>query len=120
MRTVALRVMFVALAILVAYGPTGCGSGVETEGENSIYAAAELGDVGGIRDALQYGFDVNEPDANGMTLLHHAAAANQAEVVEMLTNDFAASVTAMDSQGRTPLAVAQAAGSQEAMSILSQ
>jgi hypothetical protein len=37
-----------------------------------------------------------------------------------LTNDFAASVTAMDSQGRTPLAVAQAAGSQEAMSILSQ
>ncbi len=120
MRTVALRALFVALAILAANGPTGCGSGVATEGENSIYAAAELGDAAGIRDALQYGFDVNQPDVNGMTLLHHAAAANQAEIVEMLTNDFAASVTVTDKQGRTPLAVAQASGSQDAMSILSQ
>ncbi len=105
-----------AIALLAA---TGCG-GVETEGENSVYAAARAGDVGSVREALDYGFEVNRPDANGMTVLHYAAGANQLDVVEMLINEFGASVTVKDAQGRSPVDVARESGSQDAYAVLSQ
>lgn len=114
----AIRGLSIAAAISL-FAATGCG-GVETEGENSVYAAAQVGDVGAIREALDYDFEVNTPDADGMTLLHHAAVANQVDVVEMLINEFGASITAKDNQGRTPLDVARDRGSQDAFVVLSQ
>ena len=99
---------------------TGCGGGVETKGEGSVYSAAETGDLGTITAAVQKGFNVNTPDDNGMTLLHHAAQAGQADVVEYLTSDVAGNVTAKDKEGRTPLDLAQQNGDAQTIELLAQ
>lgn len=98
----------------------GCGSGVETKGEGSVYKAAEAGDLGTITAAMQKGFQANTPDENGMTILHHAAQAGQAEVIELLTADFGASATVKDKEGRTPLDLAQQNGDAQAIELLTQ
>lgn len=98
------------LAGLVAFG---CGN-VPTSGTDSIYVSAEKGDVDVLREALsRKGFDVNKPDDEGMTLLHHAALGGQLEVVEMLLNDFAANPASTDNQGRIPLDVADEMGNED-------
>jgi len=76
--------------------------------------AAESGDVGALREMLRKGFDVNTPDESGMTLLHHAAAGNQPDVIEMLVNDYPAKADATDKEGRTPLDVAVSMGNEDA------
>jgi len=105
MRSRSVRSVIV-LSILAGLAALGCGN-VPTSGAKSIYVSAETGDVDALRDALGKGeFDVNKPDDEGMTLLHHAALGNQLEVVEMLLNDYSAKANLTDGQGRTPLDIA--------------
>lgn len=117
MRNTLGMALAVVASVIVA---VGCGGGVETKGEGSVYVAAESGDLGTITAAVQKGFDVNTPDDNGMTLLHHAAQAGQADVVEYLTSDVAGNVTAKDKEGRTPLDLAQQNGDAQTIELLTQ
>ena len=107
------------LIAALAFGVVACNR-VPTKGADSIYASAEQGDMDSLRGALRQGYQVNTPDEKGMTLLHHAAAGNQPDVIEMLLNDYAANANAKDSQDRTPLDVARENGSQEVVLILEQ
>jgi len=117
----SMKVASVAVVLLLAITlVAGCGSGVKTSGEKSIYAAAASGDTATVREGLNNGFKVNTPDKDGMTLLHHAAQGNQADLVELLRERYAARVDAKDSKGRTPLDVAQEAGANEAAQRLAQ
>ncbi|MCC6487948.1 MAG: ankyrin repeat domain-containing protein [Candidatus Hydrogenedentes bacterium] len=116
MRKVFIGIVRVVLAT-VFLGAVGCGR-VPTTGSGSIYQAAETGDVGALREMLRKGFDVNAPDDAGMTLLHHAAAGNQAEVVEMLINEYPAKSNVTDNEGRTPLDVAIQMDCQDAAIVL--
>lgn len=119
MRRVLVPGVAAGLMAVLVFGAIACNR-VSTTGAGSIYASAEQGDVEALRGALRQGYQVNTPDEDGMTLLHHAAAGNQPDVVEMLLNDYAANVNAQDSQGRTPLDVARENGSQEVVRILEQ
>ena len=105
----------VAVAVLAIdiVGVVGCGR-VPTKGGDSIYAAAEAGDTGALREMLRKNFDVNTPDESGMTLLHHAAVGNQPAVIEMLLNEYPAKVDATDSQDRTALDIAIEMGNEDA------
>ncbi|MCC6696528.1 MAG: ankyrin repeat domain-containing protein [Candidatus Hydrogenedentes bacterium] len=99
--------------LFAVIGAVGCG-GVPTSGGASIYSAAESGDMGALREMLRKGFDVNTPDDSGMTLLHHAAAGNQPDVIEMLMNDYPAKADVVDKEGRTALDVAVSMGNEDA------
>ena len=116
MRKLSIQVGGAAL-VLAAIGAAGCG-GVPTSGEKSIYAAAEAGDMGALREMLREGFDVNTPDESGMTLLHHAAAGNQPDIIEMLVNEYPAKAGATDKEGRTALDVAVSMGNEDAAAAL--
>ena len=76
--------------------------------------------MGALREMLHKGFDVNTPDESGMTLLHHAAAANQPDIVEMLLNDYPAKSSVTDNEGRTPLDVAIQMGNNDVAAILEE
>jgi len=67
---------------------------------------------------MQKGFKANTPDENGMTMLHHAAQAGQADVIELLTADYGANVLAQDKEGRTPLDLAQQNGDARTIELL--
>lgn len=112
MRRLSIRVAGLVLVPFI-FAAIGCG-GVPTSGGASIYAAAEAGDVGALREMLRKGFDVNIPDELGMTLLHHAAAGNQPDVIEMLLNDYPAKADVVDKEGRTALDVAVSMGNEDA------
>lgn len=98
------------LMLTITFAATGCGSGVETSGSESIYMKAAEGKVGEIRGALQNGFKVNTQDDNGRTLLHYAAAGNQLNVAEMLIVNFGADPTLKDVDGFSALDIALQAG----------
>jgi len=103
--TLRLRLLGAVLAgaLLVL---SGCGDGVSTSGEDSIYAQAASGDLTPVRHALSNGFNVNAPDENGQTLLHHAVSGRQAPVVEALIVSFRADPAVKDSKGQNPIELA--------------
>lgn len=109
--------MVIAIVAVGVLGFAGCGR-VPTSGSGSIYEAAETGDMGSLRNMLSKGFDVNASDDTGMTLLHHAAAGNQPDVIEMLINEYPAKSNVTDNEGRTPLDVAIQMDSQDAAIVL--
>lgn len=106
----------IAIAALVS--ATGCGGGVATTGEDSIYAQAAKGEIPPVRYALEQGFDVNTPDESGKTLLHHAVAANQAAVVEMLIVSFQANPARKDQSGQNPVELALALNDPAVVEVL--
>jgi ankyrin repeat protein len=104
---------FAGVIVLAALwgGIAGCGGpDVETEGETSIFAKAQAGDANAVGEAIRQGFDVDEPDENGRTLLHHAVGGNQTELVELLIDTYHAQVSIQDADGKTPLDYAQSLG----------
>ncbi|MBI3119972.1 MAG: ankyrin repeat domain-containing protein [Candidatus Hydrogenedentes bacterium] len=105
-----------ACAIL-ALGLAGCGPGVETKGEESIYMMAARGEVGLVREGLVGGFDVNTPDAEGRTLLHYAVAGEQPETVEYLIAQYRANPRVPDMDGNTAVDLAQEIGNQEVLEV---
>lgn len=73
-----------------------------------------------MRNALNGGFDVNQPDDDGLTLLHHAAMGGQLDVVEMLLNDFSARPNPTDESGITPLDIAVELNRNDVVAVLEQ
>lgn len=110
-----------AAAVFVGVALAGCGGGsAPTTGDESIYLAAYNGDSAKVSAYLHGGFDVNRPDENGRTLLHHAAAGNRLNVMEILTEEFQARVNVADHDGRTPLDLAREANAQDAIRYLEE
>jgi len=101
-----------AAAIVILLLAAGCSPDVPTKGEESIYSSAQQGDMARVGDYVRAGFQVDTPDENGMTLLHHAALGNQVYLAEMLLEEFGADLTVQDDQGKTPFDVARESGSQ--------
>ena len=98
-RRVILGVMFtLILTFLVS-----CGSKVSTTGEESIHKLAEAGKTSEVITAVKHGFDVNKPDENGQTLLHHAVIGKQAALVELLLEDCRANKNIKDKDGYLPI-----------------
>lgn len=78
------------------------GSGVNTTGTSSIYVQAEdEGKTGEVCAAVRNGFDVNKPDENGQTLLHHAVLGNNRSLVESLIEELRAKKNIKDKDGNT-------------------
>ena len=100
----------------------GCGEKFEvpTKGAGSIYQAAVEGDAIRVKGFLNMGFDVNEPDGSGKTLMHYAAENDHEDVLDVLVEEFRAEINAKDGQGRTPLQVARDAGAMKAVSYLEE
>lgn len=109
-----------SLAVLVAVMMGGCNSSEEvvTAGAESVYAKAQAGDMNEVGAAIRRGFDVNEPDENGKTVLHYAIEGNHPELVEMLLEEFRADVRVADSAGHTAIDYARASGNPQIMTIL--
>lgn len=117
-------VVFVLGAVGFGLVAAGCGGSSGDGGggaKMTIYKAAQLGNMEFVETRLRKGFDVNEPDEGGLTLLHHAALTNQTNLLEVLLDDdgFGANFTIRDNKGRTPLMIAQQAGNEEAWNTLS-
>lgn len=116
-----IRFFSVVLAAVVTVGAVcGCGRGsdVATTGDESIYALAAAGDTSSVAAAIRSGFDVNRPDENGMTVLHHAVRNNQTGLAETLIEDFRALPTIPDAQGQTAIDYARAAGNGYMLNLL--
>jgi ankyrin repeat protein len=109
-----------SMIVACVFFAAGCGGGVETKGDDSVYKAAENGDIGKITAAIRNGFNANTPDDDGMTLLHHAALGGKADIVESLTADYGADASLQDKQGRTALDLAVESGDAETIRILEQ
>jgi ankyrin repeat protein len=104
--------------LLMVFGAAGCGSGVETEGQGSIYTQAAQGEIGKVRQGIESGFDVNTPDAQGKTLLHHAVEGNQHALVELLLVNYRADAFVQDNQGVTAVDAAIQLGNPDVLDVL--
>ena len=71
-------------------------------GRTELHYAANESRISDVKDLIAAGLDDNLPDFAGWTPLHFAAQANSQEVTTVLL-DAGASVTAIDSNGNTPL-----------------
>jgi ankyrin repeat protein len=91
---------------------------VETEGQGSIYTQAAQGEIGKVRQGIESGFDVNTPDAQGKTLLHHAVEGNQHALVELLLVNYRADAFVQDNQGVTAVDAAIQLGNPDVLDVL--
>lgn len=106
-------------AVLMLTVVSACGkSRVQITGPNSVYAAAERGEFNAVQDAILQGFQINAPDDRGLSVLHHAAAYNQASLLDELIDRYGANPAAKDSAGRTPLDIAMQVGAADAIRVL--
>lgn len=109
------RILQFEVLALAVFGMAafGCGSSgtVATTGGDSIFSAAEKGDIEAVSKAIRGGggFKVDTPDGSGKTVLHYAVIGNQQSLVEVLL-DYDANVAVKDAEGRTPLDYAEQAG----------
>ena len=100
------------LAILV-----GCGA-VSATDRGSAEAAAKTDNVAGVQAYLSAGHPASEGDVRGNTLLHVAARAGSAKVIELLLRS-GANVNARTADvGTTPLHVAAGDGRRQAVELL--
>lgn len=75
---------------------------------DELFAAVRRGDVERVKELLDEGADVNEPEPNGMTVLMVAASENQNAVVQELLARKEINVDAQDDLGMTALMLAAA------------
>ena len=83
----------------------------------TLFAAAEVGDVQALRTLIGDGADPNAVDSGGLTALHWAAVYGHAEAVDLLLRA-GARVNAVADFGGTPLHWAAARGRTEAVNLL--
>ena len=85
--------------------------------ENSIYIAAEFGNMKSIKQHLDRGLIINGKSKNGLTPLHSATIGGKAEIVELLISK-GADVNAECNALFTPLHYAAAYGREEVLELL--
>ena len=107
----------VCAAILLSFFIVGCGSGVETSGDQSIYANASFGELGKVRGGIEAGFDVNSQDEYGCTVLHYAVDGTHTNLAEMLIVTYGADASIKDNEGNTPVDVALRVGDPAMLSV---
>jgi serine/threonine protein kinase len=83
----------------------------------SIHQAILKGDIGTVKDYLNYGGDVNLRNGQGSTPLHAAIASDRKELVRLLIAK-GADINARDSWGMTPLHWALQSGNQEVAELV--
>ena len=76
---------------------------------SSLEKAVDYKNIKEVRRHLNEGADVNKPDKNGQTPLHHAAESGYTEVAQTLI-ERGAKVNSKDNEGRTPLHLASRIG----------
>ena len=102
----------------------GCGGGATTAdgsllSKDAVFQAAQSGDLDTLFMALENGtLGVNDVDPDGRTLLHHAAAGNQRDVVYRLIEEYQADPNVRDSAGRTPLSYAREVGNRQIVDMI--
>ena len=82
----------------------------KTESPGGLSARVQAGDVLAVACAVREGRPVDEPDANGMTPLHHAAAYDTQLTARVLMEQPSAAPWMRDRFGRLPLDIAEEAG----------
>ncbi len=83
----------------------------------TVFQAAEGGDIDDVKRHLLKGADINLADEDGFTALHHAVWENHEEVVKLLLAK-GANPNTKDSTGETPLHVASGEGHEEIAGML--
>ncbi|KAG7316192.1 hypothetical protein KOW79_021058 [Hemibagrus wyckioides] len=117
-------------------GGGACGGGVETRGGESgssdtapptghtegyrLLRCAEQGDVGGVKDVLRRGCDVNFRDQFNWTALMSAAYSGRTDTVRVLLQNGAKWTLVTDTQGRDARDLARLAGHHDVINILEQ
>lgn len=96
------------------------GNGVETvfsKNSTPICNAIAKGDIATVLKFIEYGSDLNERGANGMTPLMYAARYNQAEIVKVLLQK-GAKVNLKSDAGLTALHYAERSNAQSCIELL--
>ncbi|KAL0726066.1 hypothetical protein Bca4012_022159 [Brassica carinata] len=91
--------------------------GEEDEEESIVHQKASLGDVEGLKTALESGGNKDEEDSEGRTALHFACGYGELKCAQVLI-DAGASVNAVDKNKNTPLHYAAGYGRKECVSLL--
>ncbi|MBP7190669.1 MAG: ankyrin repeat domain-containing protein [Rickettsiaceae bacterium] len=107
------------------YGPYGEDEdslSIDTTQQNlfptvDIYTALQTGNKELVKILILRGADLNQKDANGMTILHHAMQSQDLDFVKFLIKN-GAKVDAQDAYGLTPLHHAIKNGNKELVKIL--
>ncbi|CAN6984668.1 hypothetical protein BRARA_A00289 [Brassica rapa] len=89
----------------------------EEEEESIVHQTASLGDVEGLKTALEAGGNKDEEDSEGRTALHFACGYGELKCAQVLI-DAGASVNAVDKNKNTPLHYAAGYGRKECVSLL--
>ncbi|KAF8101080.1 hypothetical protein N665_0210s0015 [Sinapis alba] len=87
------------------------------EEESIVHQTASLGDVEGLKTALESGGHKDEEDSEGRTALHFACGYGELKCAQVLI-DAGASVNAVDKNKNTPLHYAAGYGRKECVSLL--
>ena len=112
--------------LLVMTLAVGCGSGgaktgaKSMRGLNTIFDAAAFGSYESMIRFMGDGSSISERDQIGRTVLHYAAENGNIEIMNWLIYDIGFDPNVRDSEGTTPLALAQDAGQTEAIALLEE
>ncbi|CAN8327781.1 unnamed protein product [Cochlearia groenlandica] len=87
------------------------------EEESIVHQTASLGDVEGLKTALESGGNKDEEDSEGRTALHFACGYGELKCAQVLI-DAGANVNAVDKNKNTPLHYAAGYGRKECVSLL--
>ncbi|CAN8270872.1 unnamed protein product [Cochlearia groenlandica] len=89
----------------------------EQEEESIVHQTASLGDVEGLKTALESGGNKDEEDSEGRTAFHFACGYGENKCAQVLL-DAGANVNAIDKNKNTPLHYAAGYGRKECVSLL--
>ena len=90
---------------------------MEQQFEGNILDAVQSGDIATVKTFLDDGVPVDLTDKEGWSLLHHAAALGQVDVINLL-REKGCCVDLIDNEGRTPLHYAATNGDIETIRLL--
>lgn len=93
------------------------GEEVENEDESIVHQTASVGDVEGLKKALEAGADKDEEDSEGRTALHFACGYGEVKCAQVLL-EAGAKVDALDNNKNTALHYAAGYGRKECVALL--
>ena len=112
-----MKVLLALLAGTWLASPSTCHTNACSAQAGELRAAVVDGDMKAVHCTLAAGAEVDLPDAEGWTVLHHAARQGRARIAAALL-DAGASAALRDSDGMTPLHIAAWYGHAAAAALL--